>query len=286
MPRRSHRQVLVAAAFALGVTSIAAVDRVASPVHDALGRALVPAERAAHGAGRRLDAVASRGRAGEELRRQVAELQERNAELELENLKTRDLIRENGSLRDLLDFANRRVDLDLEGAGLVGRAVAEEPGNLMRTVKIDIGARQGVRRGMPVAHARGLVGRVVRVGSNWSDVMVITDPASAVVGRIERSRATGVVYGTTSGELRMRFIPHDTGTEANVEVGDIVFTSGLSREFPRMITIGQVVAVHQQDVETHQEATIRPSADIGRLEFVVVIVDFRPIDGGDEDQAP
>ncbi len=261
----------------LGATGIAVVDRAAAPVEDAAGRVLAPAQRILHSLGNHMDASARGSRDAAALRGQVAELQEANAELEMNNLKTGDLVNEVTQLRDLLDFAHQRVDLDLRGASVVGRKVAEESGNLLHTVKVDIGREDGVQAGLPVATDRGLVGRIERAGSSWSDVLLITDPRSAVVARIERTRATGVVFGTPSGELRMRYVPQNAGEEPNVQVGDVVFTSGLSDQFPSMIPIGQIVEIRQRDVETHQEAVVRPSVDMDRLEFVLVVTAYRPI---------
>jgi rod shape-determining protein MreC len=259
------------AAVLLGLTSLAVVDRASQPVEDAAGRALAPLQGVLYGTGARIQRIGSGARAMAELQARVTELEATNSQLAVENLKTRDLARENDALRDQLAFAHQRVDLDLTGASVVGRKVAEEPGNLMHTVKIDAGSRDGVRVGMPVANDRGLIGRIGRAGPSWSDVLLITDPGSAVQARIERTRETGVVFGTTGGELRMRFIPQDMEGEPNVKVGDVVFTSGLSQEFPRMIPIGQVVAVNQSDVEPHQEAVIHPTVDFSTLELVLVV---------------
>jgi len=118
---------------------------------------------------------------------------------------------------------------------------------------------------------------VASVGPYWSDVRLITDPASAVWGRIQRSRATGVVFGSTTGELRMRFLPQNVADEEpNVVEGDLVYTSGLSERFPPLILIGQVIAIRQSDEKTHQEAIIRPSVSFNALEVVLVVNKWLP----------
>jgi rod shape-determining protein MreC len=271
MPQRNDRNALVMALTLVGVTGLAVVDRVAAPIEDSVERLLTPFQSILDAGAGRLDAMASRNRDVETLLARVEELEDENYRQEVAVLTNNDLARENESLRKLLHFANQRVDLDLRGASVVGRKVAEEPGNLVHTIKVDIGERHGADVGMPVASDRGLIGRVMRAGTTWSDVLLITDPSSAVEGRVERSRETGVVFGSTSGELRMRFIPQDLGGEPNVAQGDMIFTSGLSETFPEMIPIGQVVRVEQSDVQTHQEAVIRPTVDFTTLEFVLVI---------------
>lgn len=281
MPRRGDRQALLMAMVLVSATGVAVVDRAAAPLQDASGRALAPLQTALGSSAARVDAVAGRVRDMQALQSRLSELEVRNDSLEVENLKVRDLIHENDRLRDLLSFTRHRVDLDLRGASVVGRPLGVEPGNLIHTLRVDIGRRHGVDVAMPVANERGLIGRVMRAGTTWSDVLLVTDPSSAVQGRVERSRATGVVFGTTRGDLVMRFVPQDRGGDPSVRPGDIVFTSGLSREFPAMIAIGQVVDVRQSDVQTHQEAVIRPTVDFTALELVLVVTDFEPLSDPD-----
>jgi rod shape-determining protein MreC len=271
MARRTDRQALFMASLLAGLTSIAVVDRAAAPLQDVTSRAFAPVQSVLRGVALGAARLTGGARDIAALNEQVRALQATNNQLAVDILKTNDLARENEQLRDLLDFARQRVDLDLRGASVIGRTIAEEPGTLRHTIKLDLGHSEGVEVGMPVANDRGLIGRVSRVGATWSDVLLITDPASAVQARIERSRETGVVFGTTNGELRLRFVPQDIDGEPNVQVGDVVFTSGLSREFPQMIPIGQVITVDQSDVETHQEAVVRPTVDFTTLELVLVV---------------
>jgi len=217
------------------------------------------------------------------LRQTNDDLASRNAELIAENTKLNDLIRENRALRDELAFARARVDLDLTGASVSGRKVAEEPGNLRHTIKLDVGSRDGIRDWMPVANHVGLVGQVIHAAPYWCDVLLVTDPASQVEGRIARSRHTGVVGGTSVGELVMRYIPQETGDgEPIVQAGDLVYTSGLSERYPPNILIGQVTEVRQSDEQTHQEAVIRPAVDFGTLEIALVVRDWLPVTPGDD----
>jgi len=91
---------------------------------------------------------------------------------------------------------------------------------------------------------------------------------------IQSSRATGVVEGQVGGSLVMKYIPQrDT-----VNVNDIVLTSGLGGNFPKMLIIGQVTAVYQRDIEMFQQADIRPTVDFNNLEIVLVITNFLPAD--------
>jgi rod shape-determining protein MreC len=290
MDRRQDRQFLVFAVVILGVTGVAAgrapgIDR----LEGVMGQALTPVQRAITGLGDQLTSVLSGAHTLQALRLRTSQLETQNAALQTDLLKVNDLKRENRKLRDLAGFGRQRVDLDLVGASLTGRVAAEDPGGIRRILRLDVGTDQGVAPHQAVADDRGLVGQVLDASQAWSDVLLIVDPDSRVEGRIERSGATGIVLGTPTGDLVMRYIPQNsTDSPPTVEVGDLVLTSGLSERFPPKLLIGQVLEVHQSDVETHQEALIRPSVDFNALELVLVVRDWRPTpaDTARDGQAP
>ena len=263
----------------LGATAMAAAQVPgARVVSDAVGRALTPVQRILTSGSNTVTGAISGAQDMDSLRRRNEFLEEQNAELTTTNAKVVDLTRENQALRSELVFKRDRVDLDLMGVSVIGEKVAEEPGNLRHTVKLNVGAAEGVEQWMPVANHVGLVGQVVHAAPHWSDVLLITDPASRVQGRIERTRETGVVFGSTTGELVLRYIRQDLEGEAPVvQEGDLVYTSGLSQRFPPSILIGQVVEVRQSDEHTHQEAVVRPAVGFGALEVALVVRDWIPL---------
>ena len=75
----------------------------------------------------------------------------------------------------------------------------------------------------------------------------------------------------------MKYISQDQP----LNVGDLVLTSGLGSNLPKGLVIGQVTAVHQQDIDTFQRAQVRPAVDLGRLEMVLVITDFQSLETGE-----
>jgi rod shape-determining protein MreC len=110
-------------------------------------------------------------------------------------------------------------------------------------------------------------------------VLLITDPSSGVQSLIQRNRLTGVVGGRGGALPVMEFIPQDD----EVTIGDLVITSGLGGAFPKNLVIGQIVEVQKRDYEMYQQAIIRPTVNFDRLEFVLVITNFRPLPGQPED---
>lgn len=211
----------------------------------------------------------------------VRALQARNAELEeltnnlmVENVQLKELERENETLRQLLNYTRNNPQLTYETTTVKGRSIGVDPTNLLYFVYVDVGARDGVADGMPVVTDRGLVGRVTAVGPNSAQVLMLIDPASSVNAIIQGSRVTGVVRGNIDGTVSMERIPPNE----KVNPGDIVLTSGLGGNFPEKLVVGQVTEVIQRDQDMFQVARIRPTVDFGKLETMLIVTSFEPVD--------
>ena len=126
--------------------------------------------------------------------------------------------------------------------------------------------------GMPVITEAGLVGRISRVSSGSSQVMLLTDSQSAVNAYVQRSRATGVVQGTLGPDLSLEYVLRGE----TIVVGDVLLTSGVGGNFPRRLVIGQVAEVRQNDIEAHTSAVVVPAANLAELESVLILMNFEP----------
>jgi rod shape-determining protein MreC len=157
-----------------------------------------------------------------------------------------------------------------ESAGvdsLAARVVGKDATNWFKTILVDRGSLQGVRRNMPVVSPDGLVGRVLEVTPTTAKVQLVTDPMSAVGGLIQRTRVTGIVSGGLAVGARVRYLP----LLADVTVGDELITSGMGGLFPKGIPIGRITAVERKSGALFQEAALQPAADLSRLEHVLIL---------------
>jgi rod shape-determining protein MreC len=220
--------------------------------------------------------------------REFGRLQQRSAELErinesllVENLRLQEVERENQRLRDLLAFAETRPSIEFRGGQILARPIGYGSNNFLNFVMLDLGRRHGIAVGMPVVNDQGLIGRISEVNESTSRVLLISDPSSTVNAILQSSRLTGVITGRPGSDPVMGFIPQ--GSE--VAVGEIVITSGMGGNFPKGILIGQVIEVRQRDFDVFQEAVIRPTVDFGRLEVVMVITNFDPLEAIPEFEA-
>ncbi len=207
----------------------------------------------------------------------LVRLRQRNTELEAEvaNLQTEVIslqqqVTEVELLSALLDFARSQRENEYKAANVVFR----DPRPFLKYIVIDLGSDDGILSGMPVVGAAGLVGRVDAVTANAARVQLIIDPSSNVNVRIQPSDATAVLEGSVTGDLSLNLVP----IEAKISPGDLVLTSGLGGNYPPNILIGQVASVRGSATALFQQAAIQPAADFTRLNIVLVIVDYRPID--------
>lgn len=191
-------------------------------------------------------------------------LRESMAELQLRLQRERALAQRARGLEDLLEL--RR---DVGFLTVSARVIAGDATPYFRTVTIDRGTGDGVRRDSAVVSPDGVVGRVVSdPGARAAKVQLLIDRSAAAGALIERTRAAGVVMGDADqGMLRMEYVSN----LEEVELGDVVVTSGIDGIYPKGIVVGEVVAV-QNGPGLDKTIAVRPKVKFSDLEDVLVIV--------------
>jgi rod shape-determining protein MreC len=173
-------------------------------------------------------------------------------------------------LSALLDYARTAPDHTYVAANVIGRDTSP----FLSYIFLDIGSDGGVLRDMPVVTNQGLVGLVVEVTCCSSKIRLITDPESAINARLQGTRDEGAVVGRQGGGLELQYLSQ----QAEINPGDVVLTSGLSGRVPAGLVLGQISAVQRLDYEVLQKASVSPGVDFNRLEIVLVITNFKPVD--------
>jgi rod shape-determining protein MreC len=275
MKRISSRTSLffLLAAISLALLILSSSGRLA-PVEGNLTRLSQPFLTVSNDAGRQITSLVSTVRDLSSLRSTNKQLQTQVDTLTIDNLGLKEVEAENARLRELLRFAQVNPLSDYRGGQVIARVISRGPSNYLASLTIDLGSEHGIKIGMPVVTERGLVGRIYKVGPTSSIILPLTDPASGVPALVKRSssRAVGVVNGSAGTQPVMQYIAQD----ADVSRGDEIVTSGLGGNFPKGITIGQVLEVNKRDFNMYQEAVIRPTVNFDQLEFVLVITNFQP----------
>jgi rod shape-determining protein MreC len=205
-----------------------------------------------------------------DLRREHAQLikqLERFEELERSNAE---IYQENIRLRQQLDFVKT-----LRHRSIAAQISGRDPFNLFSAVVINKGSVSGVSNNMAVVAwqngIQALVGKVIQTGAFESLVMPVFDINSQVASRFSVSRFEGIVEGQGNSEtpLLMRFVPKRARDEINI--GDIVVTSGMGGIYPPGINLGRVSSVNILEYETTLEVEVIPMIDFSRLETVFII---------------
>jgi rod shape-determining protein MreC len=204
------------------------------------------------------------------LRQRNAELEGEVAELQAQIIQLQQQVGETEILATLVDFSRARPENTYRAAAVIGR----DPSPFLHYVIINRGSNDGILRGMPVVTDQGLIGRVDAVIADAARVQLITDPASSVNVRLQNAETEASLVGSVTGDVTLELIPQDI----NIQPGDLVLTSGLGGGYPPDLIIGQVVNVRSRDFDLFQQATVQPVVDFNRLEIVLIIVNFKPVD--------
>lgn len=172
-----------------------------------------------------------------------------------------------------LDLANQRLGQllalreELGGQAVAAHVVGQSPVAWVKTVVLDKGAGYGIAKGMAVLVPEGVIGQVVSVSAHAARVLLVSDLNSAVDVMIQRTRVRGIAVGTVEGECVLKYIQR----RDDVQVGDAVLTSGLDGIFPKGQLIGTVVRVGTQDGRMFQDVEVKLSADLTKIEEVLVV---------------
>ena len=194
-------------------------------------------------------------------------LRQRVQELEVELKAKEDLATENQRLNQLLNLPEK-TKYKVLNARIIGR----DPSVWFDSSIVNRGSLDGVKLNMPVVTNGGLLGRVTAVGPLTSQVDLVTRDKSgvgAVVGEIAGSNALGVVMGTSKRELiEMRYVPGSV----DVQVGQIVYTTGQDGIYPAGLKVGEIVEIESGSATTPHRIMIRPSAGIGSMQEVGILL--------------
>ena len=190
-------------------------------------------------------------------------LRKRTSELEARLVGQQEVLEENARLLNLLQFKKKLIYSSI-AANVIGRS----PSQWSSTMIIDKGELDGIKQGMSVVNAMGVVGKIFEVGRNTSKVILLTDPQFSVAAQIQRPRESVLVTGTLKGLCRLKFM----NDKADIREGDLVITSKLSTSFPESLLIGEIDNIVVDEKSGTREYWIRPAVSLSQLEEVLVIM--------------
>lgn len=174
------------------------------------------------------------------------------------------LTAENNRLNELLN-ASAVVDDIVVRAQLV----SESSDPFSKQVLINKGSTHGVYDGQPVLDANGLFGQVISIEPYYSWVQLITDPQHSTPVQINRNGIRAVVTGT-QGSLHEMTMNNMTGN-ADIEVGDMLVTSGLGQRFPAGYRVGVITKIIRDQGQPFAQVTVTPTAQLDRSRNLLLV---------------
>jgi rod shape-determining protein MreC len=191
-------------------------------------------------------------------------LKRANQDLQLQIFQQRESLLEAERIRTLAGLQEMGL-----GKTVVARVIGWGPGD-RQTVTIDKGAVHGVQRDAAVLTSSGVVGRVIHSSNFFSTVQLVVDSQSAVGVFVQPNRRHGIVKGNGGKTLALDYIDDDN----DLKVGEMFMTSGQDRIYPKGLPVGVISEIDSGPRRgLLRTVEIRPSADLGRLEEVLVVIE-------------
>ena len=190
------------------------------------------------------------------------QLRETNIRLVNKVMEYREAHLENIRLRQLLDFKEQQ-----KYSTVSARVIRRDLSGIMKTLMIDRGENDGIRKGQMVIVDEGVVGRVIETAWRAARILIVTDENSNIDALIQPTRTHGILQGAGVGACYLKRI---VKTE-KVNEGDIILTSGLAGEGPKGLALGVVRSVAHNQTSMFLDVEVAPFVDFRKLEEVLVI---------------
>jgi rod shape-determining protein MreC len=194
--------------------------------------------------------------------RQNAELRRERDFMREQLITARAIRQENGQLKAALQLRE-----DTPDAVAAGRLVGSSFQSPRRFAILSAGTSDGVRVGMPVRAAQGLIGRVIDAGRFASRILLISDRASIVPARLLRTGQAVIAQGRGDGTIELK--PLEVGRNP-FRPGDLVITSGTGGLYPPLVPIARVSRLDGDN------AIALPLAEPGAVSFAIAQQAYEP----------
>jgi len=174
-----------------------------------------------------------------------------------------ELARENAELRALLQLQTR------PGQRVVHAALLYKGHDwFAQRLTLDEGGGAGLRTGLPVVDADGLVGQVTRVYPGSSEVTLVSSTEQLTPVFVERTGQRGLAAGSGHGQMELRYMPAQT----DLRVGDRLLTSGIDRVYPAGIPVASVTRVSRSQSSPYLRVDCLPVAGLDRSRGALVLI--------------
>jgi len=184
------------------------------------------------------------------------------ANLEQQITEYREAYVENLRLRRLLDFKS-----SVQAQPIAAQVVLHDMTGWFQTLIVDKGFHDQIAPDMAVINDEGVVGRILDVSDRYGRILLITDPGSAVDAIIQRNRVRGILGGKDANGCILKYVRGNL----DVQVGDLIITSGKDGIFPKGLRLGTVQGIFKDPVDLFQKIEVKPLVRLTAIEEVLIL---------------
>ncbi|WP_338971958.1 rod shape-determining protein MreC [Fusobacterium vincentii] len=188
-----------------------------------------------------------------------------NMELKIQKERNQKILEENERLLKLLEMKENSI---YKGNLKFARVSFSDINNLNNKIFIDLGAEDGIKIDMITVYGDYLVGKIVAVHNNYSEVELITNPNSIISAKTMRD-ILGIARGSDEEDGLLYFQP--SIVEDNLKEGDEIITSGISDIYPEGIKIGKIEEIDEKENYGYKRVTLKPGFESKDLRELIVI---------------
>ena len=192
-------------------------------------------------------------------------LKKENMKLKIEKVKEQEIYEENERLLKLLEMKENSI---YKGNLKFARVSFSDINNLNNKIFIDLGSKDGIKTDMIAVYSDYLVGKIVEVHDNYSEVELITNPNSIISAKT-MGDILGIARGSDEEDGSLYFQP--SIVEDNLKEGDEITTSGISDIYPESIKIGKISKIDNKENYSYKMVTIKPGFESKDLREVIII---------------
>ena len=189
-------------------------------------------------------------------------LKQRLTQLQLLNSKHDNYRIENEFLREMLDFKESYSNISLIPSNIVNHNILS-----INSLIVDVSKNEGIKVNQAVMDMTGLIGKTINVGDNATKIQMINDKNFAVSVKVGDEKVLGIfkpVHGNKG-------ILEGIIKSSKLNIGDIVYTSGITEIYPPDIPVAKVVNMNKDKDKPFKVVVVEILADLKNLNYVFII---------------
>jgi len=191
------------------------------------------------------------------------ELENKIIDLSIENQKLNLIEAENTQLRNSI-----RISKSLSIDSISADIILPNINNGKEIILINKGLKDGINIGNPVINNIGLIGQIITVGNNFSEINPITSKRYMVPAIFQKATDNVIIRGNGSGYLEVSMFP----SHKEVSIGSVLMSSGIDNTYPKGIKIGKIIKITPKVNNQFNHLLIAPfSAPMAHSQVRVVI---------------